>query len=50
MAFELRSLEPLRELTTFREEAKDGHYATDREAKKVNQKDVLQRDGNIAGI
>jgi RNA polymerase primary sigma factor len=50
MAFELRSLEPLRELTTFREEGENDPSVTDREAKKVNQKDGLERDGNIAGI
>ena len=50
MAFELRSWEPLRELTTFREQGENDSSVTDREAKKVNQKDGLERDGNIAGI
>jgi RNA polymerase primary sigma factor len=50
MAFELRPWGPLRELTTFPEEAEDDAYPTNKESKEVDQKDVLKRDGNIAAM
>lgn len=50
MAFELPLWNELRELTTFREEEQDELHVADKETKEVDQKDALQRDGNIAGI
>jgi len=50
MAFELTLWGPLRERTPIREEAEDELHVTDKEAKKADQRDVFERDANIAGI
>jgi RNA polymerase primary sigma factor len=50
MAIELTLWGPLKELTRFREEAEDELHVTDKEAKKVDEKDAFERDRNIAGI
>ncbi len=50
MATELTLWGQLTELTAFREEAEGDLHVTDKGAKEVDQKDVRERDANIAAI
>lgn len=50
MATELTLWGQLTELTAFREEAEDERHVTDKGAKEVDNKDVRERDANIAAI